>query len=83
MARDGIKHSISGHTGVYFLMSAAPVGGGGCVSVLHGVPLQGIGRPGDGVEVGGVRAAPSEFPIILRCRQTPLGPYAPAQSTRW
>ena len=38
---------------------------------------------GDGVKVGGVGAAPSEFLMHLRCRQTPVGWYAPARSTRW
>ena len=37
---------------------------------------------GDGVKVGGVGAAPSEFLMQLRCRQTPVGWYAPARSTR-
>ena len=37
----------------------------GCESVLHRVPPQGIATPSDGVEVGGVGAAPSEFLMQL------------------
>ena len=57
------------------------IGGGGCESALHRAPPGGIDTPGDGIEVSG--AVPSEFQMKAGCRQTRVGQYAPAQSTRW